>query len=316
MSDIGVDFAGTPPGSAAIKGAGFQFVARYLSRYSAKTIKLPEYNDYMANAVGVALVFEDSATQALAGYNQGVLDAQFALAQANALGWPSSRPLYFAVDFDISDAQKPVAGAYMQGVISVIGLARTGAYGGYWWVKYCADNGLASYFWQAVAWSGSNRESRAHLFQQLNGTNINGTAVDIDNALKPDYGQNGATIVNPLPQDVMNIINALWGMPANANNIRDYTGISWHDFIYDALAEQPWAERYDILTNQFPAAQAHITQLEADAITSQQVIAADTKQIADLQAQLNAMNSGDVITITRKGFNGLFDVIKQYFNKK
>jgi hypothetical protein len=191
---LGLDYAGSSPGAAAVKAAGFDFVARYLSRYSAKTIKQPEYDDMTNNGVGVVLVFEDYANQALKGYDQGVADAQVALEQANALGWPANRPIHFAVDFDISDAQKPIAGEYMKGAISVLGLARVGAYGGFYWIKYCAENGLASFFWQAVAWSGGQIHEATTLFQRLGGTVVNGTSCDINESLKDDFGQSNATI--------------------------------------------------------------------------------------------------------------------------
>lgn len=190
MSDVGLDYAGRSPGAAAVKAAGYQFVARYLSRYTSKVITKAEYDDMTNNGVGVVVVFEDYANQALKGYAQGVSDVQFALDQANGIGWPADRPIYFAVDFDISDAQKPAVGEYFKGVASVIGIGRTGGYGGYWLVKYLFDSGLITYGWQAVAWSGGNREARAHLFQRLGGVTVNGTQCDVNDALKADYGQN------------------------------------------------------------------------------------------------------------------------------
>jgi hypothetical protein len=193
MADLGLDYAGNSPGAAAVKAAGYNFVARYLSRYTAKTIKKFEYDDMTGNGVGVVLVFEDYAAQALQGFAQGVSDAQVALEQANALGWPADRPIHFAVDFDINDSQKAQAGEYMKGVISVLGLARTGAYGGFYWIKYCADNGLASFFWQATAWSGGQVHPSATLFQRLGGVTVNGTSCDVNDALKDDYGQNNKT---------------------------------------------------------------------------------------------------------------------------
>jgi hypothetical protein len=193
---LGLDYAGSSPGAAAVKEASFDFVARYLSRDNSKRIKKPEYDDMVSNGVEVVLVFEDYANQALKGYDQGVADAKVALEQANALGWPEDRPIHFAVDFDINDAQKPIAGQYQKGAISVLGASRVGAYGGYWWIKYCVENGLSASNanWQAVAWSGNLIHGAATLFQRLGGTTVNGTECDINEALKDDFGQSNATI--------------------------------------------------------------------------------------------------------------------------
>ena len=209
MADIGLDYAGSSPGAAAVKAAGYNFVARYLSRYTSKVITAGEYLDMSGNGVGVVVVFEDSANQALNGYNQGVADAQFALGQARSVGWPENRPIYFAVDFDIAPAQKAVAGEYMKGVASVLGVGRVGAYGGYWWIKYCVDNGLASFFWQAIAWSGGMVHPNANLFQRLGGTTVNGTSCDINDALQPDYGQNNYQGENDMVPD-KNHLDALF----------------------------------------------------------------------------------------------------------
>ena len=44
---------------------------------------------------------------------------------------PAGRPIYFSCDFDAQPSQQAAINAYMDGVASVIGRSRTGAYGGY-----------------------------------------------------------------------------------------------------------------------------------------------------------------------------------------
>lgn len=303
----GLDYAGRSPGAAAVKAAGFGFVARYLSRYTSKVITAGEYQDMTNNGVGVVLVFEDYANQALNGYNQGVSDAQFALAQARGIGWPEDRPIHFAVDFDISDAQKPIAGQYMRGVASVLGLGRTGAYGGYWWIKYCADNNLAAANarWQAVAWSGGNIHPTATLFQQLAGTVVNGTSCDINQALKADFGQNIG--VEEMIQDTDNEY-ARWARtsmslrarmngdnltPLTRQEFRDHAvGLTWLHAL-EILEDDPEADnaletlrqgsiaRRDNWPGQIDGANAQIKTLQA--------------QIADLQKQLAAAPNPDEV---------------------
>jgi hypothetical protein len=290
MADIGLDYAGSSPGAAAVKAAGYNFVARYLSRYAWKTIKQPEYDDMTGNGVGVVLVFEDYADQALKGYDQGVADAQVALAQANSLGFPGDRPIYFAVDFDIAPSQKPVAGEYMKGIHSVIGVGRTGAYGGYWWIKYCVENGLSSFNWQAVAWSGGLQHPNNHLFQRLGGVNVGGTGCDVDDARQADYGQNNAQgveeMITPDDVDVLRIGHSeIGGWDFNATHtgqndalylgawqgkpVKEFVRAQWqagagfHDKRNAEMAAYPGlVTQVDTLTKDLDAANAEIKTLQ------------------------------------------------------
>ena len=336
MADIGLDYAGSSPGAAAVKAAGFNFVMRYLSRYTAKTIKKPEYDDMTGNGVGVGLVFEDYANQALQGFAQGAADAQVALDQANALGWPESRPLYFAVDFDINDAQKPVAGEYMKGVHSVIGVGRAGAYGGYWWIKYCVDNGLATFFWQAVAWSGGQVHPSANLFQRLGGTTVNGTSCDINDALKADYGQNNykgdPDMANAQQiDDTIALINQVgWAhdaTPAIFDNLRQYLGNNYIDGIIQIM------KNADVDPNSAKG-MLHTTQAQLTDISTQLAAAqnqdnvdkaalADAfKKIDDLQKQLATPGTPTTPTdpttpvVTVGGNQSFWDWVKSLFSKK
>lgn len=68
-------------------------------------------------------------------------------------------------------------------------------------------------------------------------------------------------------QDIANIINEIWGTPANANNIRDYTGMSWHDFIYNILGvATPWQDRknnFTLVSQQNTQLKERIKELES-----------------------------------------------------
>lgn len=184
---LGVDYSFARPGGAAVKQAGYNFVCRYLASSAGKRIDAGEVANLFTYDLSIVLVFEDNANQALNGYNQGVADAQEALNQANALGFPSSLPIYFAVDFDISDAQKPAVGEYFKGVCSVLGLERVGAYGGYYLIKYVSENNLATFKWQTLAWSGGQVYPGTHIYQ--NGQSAFGGGADVDEALQSNYGQ-------------------------------------------------------------------------------------------------------------------------------
>ena len=203
---LGLDYSFARPGGAAIKAAGYEFVCRYLASSAGKAITKAEALDLQANGLALVLVFEDYANQALNGQAQGVADAQEALAQANALGFPADRPIYFAVDFDATKAQQAPIDAYLQGAASVIGAARVGIYGGFYVVKRCLDNGTAVWAWQTVAWSGGQVDPRTHIYQ--NGDSAFAGGADVDEAKQLDYGQwpEGGDVSTPTDEETARIM--------------------------------------------------------------------------------------------------------------
>lgn len=183
----GIDYSWARPGGAAIAARGYRFAARYLSHdRTGKTLTAPEVADLHGHGVGISLVWEDSASGALGGAARGVSDAQEALRQANALGVPGDKPIFFAVDFDATPGQQGVIDAYLRGAASVVGAPRVGVYGGYWVVKRCYENGTAAWGWQTVAWSGGRVHPDAHLYQT--GAQDFGGGADINEARRGDYG--------------------------------------------------------------------------------------------------------------------------------
>jgi MYXO-CTERM domain-containing protein len=137
----------------------------------------------------IVLVWETTGMDATSGYNQGVSDATAAKSEAASVGEPSTRPIYFAIDFDASSSDASSINAYFQGVASVLGLSRTGVYGGYYVVNELFNSGLVTFGWQTYAWSGGAWDSRAQLRQTQNGAD--GDQIDIDNGVAADFGQWG-----------------------------------------------------------------------------------------------------------------------------
>lgn len=164
-----LDYSFSRPDPATIVAAGFTGVLRYLSPNVGKNLTIPERDSLRAAGLDIGLVWEWYAQRANEGHDAGVQDAQAALTQANALGYPADLPLFFAVDWDATPAQQTNIDAYFDGVASIIGLARTGIYGGYWPLKRCFDDGKVTFGWQTYAWSGGQWDSRAQLRQTLNG---------------------------------------------------------------------------------------------------------------------------------------------------
>ncbi|HZU00838.1 MAG TPA: glycoside hydrolase domain-containing protein [Ktedonobacteraceae bacterium] len=187
--EFGLDYVSGPP-IAAMKAAGVSFVCRYLAPVNPETqVKLLSPQEARAlGAAGIALVsnFEWYASRPLEGYASGVADAQLAAQQHAVCGGPATRPIYFSVDEGVTGEQVV---AYFQGVASVLGLARTGAYGSYAVLQYLFNAGAIRWGWQTYAWSNGLWEPRAQLQQYANRQTLAGASVDYDRATVSDYGQ-------------------------------------------------------------------------------------------------------------------------------
>jgi hypothetical protein len=188
----GVDYSSARPSPSGLAADGYGFVARYLSREpNPKNISAGEIGPLHAAGLGVVLVFEENADDALGGYAAGVSDAHAAASMAASAGQPSDRPIYFAVDFDAQPSQEGTIDAYFDGVASVIGRDRTGAYGGYYLINRLFNGGKITWGWQAFAWSYGNWDARAQLRQVSNDQQVAGGDVDLDTAMVDDFGQWG-----------------------------------------------------------------------------------------------------------------------------
>ena len=203
VTATGIDYSWARPSPTGIKAAGYTFASRYLSHdTTGKNLSKAEANALWAAGVDVVANWEQTSDAALSGYNQGVADAQAAESQANADGIPSGRPIYFSVDFDATPAQQTPINSYFDGVVSVIGLARTGAYGGYYVIQRLFNAGKIKWGWQTYAWSGGQWDSRAQVRQVQNGITVagDGDCCDEDQAVAADFGQWHAAPANTPPR--------------------------------------------------------------------------------------------------------------------
>lgn len=178
----GLDYSWGRPDLGQVKAAGFTFVMRYVSPYagSGKNANADEVRALRGAGLGLGLVFESYAARALEGRAAGKADGDAALAAARALGYPDSKPLYFAVDFDAAENQQGAIDEYLRGAADAIGAGRVGVYAGYWVCKRCKENGTAKWYWQTYAWSGGNKLDGMHVYQYRNGQTIGGAAVDFN----------------------------------------------------------------------------------------------------------------------------------------
>lgn len=190
----GLDYAFAPhPSIAAIKAAGASFVCRYISAFAAndrngKNLLASEKSALLAERISIVVVAEGAANRMLGGNAAGVADARHADAVVRALGM-AGLPIYFSCDFDASPAQQSPINAYLDGAASVVGLRRTGIYGGYYPVRRALDAGKAVFAWQTYAWSGGQWDSRAQLRQTLNDVTVGGASCDRNVSMAPDFGQ-------------------------------------------------------------------------------------------------------------------------------
>lgn len=179
----GIDFGWKTVSARAAQALNIQFVASYLSTDASKNWTRGMINAYHAAGKGTVCVWETSATRALSGYAGGQLDARLALNEEQGLGVPSSAPIYFAVDFKEVGHQPRAVASYFSGVNSVLGVSRTGAYGGYWTIHRLFNAALIQFGWQTSAWSGGLWDPRAQI-QQYAYYN----AYDLDRAMTSEFG--------------------------------------------------------------------------------------------------------------------------------
>jgi len=182
----GLDYV-SKPDLDVVKRLGFSFVVRYAAT-TAKGITKAEAVDLHAHGLGIALVYESHAARAREGRIAGYADGRTALANARAIGFPDTRPIYFAVDYNAPEADQSAIDQYLQGVASFIGASRVGVYGSFGVVERCYAHGSAAWFWQTYAWSAGRISSHAHFRQYLNGQMVGGAGVDLNETYRTDFG--------------------------------------------------------------------------------------------------------------------------------
>ncbi|MEV6940664.1 peptidoglycan-binding protein [Streptomyces sp. NPDC051172] len=197
-SGYGIDYSDASLTASSVAAAGYGFVCRYLSWLpNSKVLTLSEAEALTAANLGIVSNWESDGLQSWQSgvpsdpNSQGAGHATEANRQALANGMPSSRPIYFSVDFDLQPSMYSALNSYFDGVASVIGRSRTGAYGGYHVIKELFDNEKIAWGWQTYAWSGGNWDSRAQLRQVQNDITVAGKDADLDQAMAADFGQWG-----------------------------------------------------------------------------------------------------------------------------
>jgi hypothetical protein len=185
---FGIDSYGpTPVGVHHAIGSHFAF--RYTSHQAGKAITRDEYETNTRAGIATVVVFEDGATNALLGYDQGRDDAMFAQEQCVAAGMEPSRPITFAVDADVN-ADLSRIDAYFAGVATVKGKDNCGPYGSFYLCEHLRAQGF-KWFSQTVGWSDGHISEAAQLYQYEINLTVDGCGIDYDRAYYADFGQWG-----------------------------------------------------------------------------------------------------------------------------
>ncbi|SBS76049.1 conserved exported hypothetical protein [uncultured Mycobacterium sp.] len=211
-----VDFAVRQVAPEQIKAAGYDGALVYVSElrpgatFDFKPVTREYTDGLIAAGLHVVSIYQfgkpgwPTPSDFTRGYDGGVADAQTALRLHGAAGGPNSAPIFFSVDEDIAaGAWKSMAIQWFRGINSVLGVERTGIYGGARQCGWAIGDGVVGHSttpgfrwaWQTRAWSGGVREPAAVLFQREvvtasdPGAIIDGVSVDVDDVLAPDFGQ-------------------------------------------------------------------------------------------------------------------------------
>lgn len=185
-----VDYSWARPSPADIKAAGYDGVIRYLSHEPGKDLSGGERDRLFAVGLSVGLVWETAADRPRSGYPAGLADGREANARADALGWPVTKPIAYAVDYDPVGDYEPVR-SYFDGA-SDAGGRPVAVYGPYGVLEDLGAHRPVDCYWQCAAMSGrgqgtggsffvpaygySVRRSRLACLMQLYGSNpIDGT---------------------------------------------------------------------------------------------------------------------------------------------
>lgn len=190
-----LDYSAGFPGAKAIRSAGHAGAVRYVGfpdRRKCATGR--ELADFTANGIGMAGVFEDTVTTWRGGRAGGARSAQLARAHATSIGFPKSRPIYYAVDQDVvTTGEFATMLDYLRGAGDVDGGPDlVGVYGEADVIDRARDAGVARYFWQTAAWS-RGRHAVAHLYQRIAAVTVGGISCDVNDVLTTDWGQHNIT---------------------------------------------------------------------------------------------------------------------------
>ena len=211
-----IDYAMRQIPAQDIRAAGHAGVINYVSTsrpgssFGAKPITLPYAKSLTAAGLVIVSNYQYGKPGGTApsdftrGYAGGVTDARTAWQLHTAAGGGKSAPIFFSVDDDIDrETWNNVALPWFRAINSVIGVLRTGVYGGIRTCQWAAADGVIGrssspgkvWAWQTRSWSNGQIYPGAVLYQRIIDTASNpgpvvgGIRVDVNDVLAQDCGQ-------------------------------------------------------------------------------------------------------------------------------
>ena len=197
-----VDYSAGVPSAEAILDAGHLGAIRYVSdrRKGAEWMEgkplLPdEVEAFEAAGLEIVSCYQYGKAETAdwrGGLEAGKRHAERGLELHLAAGGPENRPIYASIDDNPTQIEfATMIAPYLLGWQSVVGKENTGVYANSPTIDLASIAGLGAWYWQHN-WGTPKGyvHPAAHLHQvQIDKGRIDGIVVDINNILKPDYGQ-------------------------------------------------------------------------------------------------------------------------------
>ena len=135
---------------------------------------------------------KSSTADWLGGQAAGVTHAKRGWELHTAAGGPVAAPVYASIDDNPSYEQyKQQVAPYIRGWESVLGHQRVGIYANSKTIEWALQDGLGAWFWQHN-WGTPKGfvHPAAHLHQfEIDARSVAGVGVDLNDILKPQFGQ-------------------------------------------------------------------------------------------------------------------------------
>jgi hypothetical protein len=197
-----LDYAAGVIPASEIRAAGAVGAIRYVSDRRpggawmlGKPIQIAEARDLNSGGLKIVSCYQygkGSTSDWLGGAAAGLQHAKRGAELHAAAGGPAGAPIYASIDDDPSlDQYKNQIAPYLRSWESVVGHGRTGVYANSKTIEWALHDGLGSYFWQHN-WGSPKGYAHpaAHLHQvEIDKRSVGGVGVDINEILKPQFGQ-------------------------------------------------------------------------------------------------------------------------------
>lgn len=159
MTYQGIDTAAKITANRAriLRADGFSFVARYLVPETMwKALTAQEAADIRSAGLALMLCWEMGGDDIKQGALKGAEHGRRARELAEGMGVPAGTCIYFAADYNVTQADFTAVEQYMIAAQTALGGKYVaGLYGPEGIVDFLAQRGSVKRFWQCVAWSNS-----------------------------------------------------------------------------------------------------------------------------------------------------------------